>query len=91
MMEDELVQLCGNLHLSVEEETGVTLRPTMIEEIGRERDLLLAGGLVVGKMINKEAFKRMMVLVWGLTDSVGFHEVGENLYIIQFKKRVDLK
>jgi hypothetical protein len=51
----------------------------------------LVGGLVVEKAINKEAFCRTMTAVWRLIEAVGFHEVGENLYIIQFKKRADLK
>lgn len=90
-MEDVLAQMCGKLNLSEEKEIGVTLSPTVIAETGREHDLCLVGGLVVGKVINKEVFWRTMMAVWGLTEFVGFHEVGEILFIIQFKKRADMK
>jgi hypothetical protein len=44
----------------------------------------------VENLINKEAFRKMMALVWGLPDSMIFHEVGENLFIRKFKTRKDL-
>lgn len=46
---------------------------------------------MVEKAINKEAFRRTLTAVWGLIEAVGFHEIGDKLHIIQFKKRADLK
>jgi len=49
--------------------------------------LCLVGGLCVEKLINNEAFKRTMASIWGLTDSMSFHEVGDQLFVIEFTKK----
>lgn len=89
-MAEELSLMCGNLSLSEEEEIGVTLQAQEVAEIGKEGELCLVGGLIVEKPFNREAFKKTMASVWGLVDSVVFHEVGDSLFIIKFRKISDL-
>lgn len=89
-MAEDLALWCGNLSLSTEEESGVTLCASEIEEIGRAGELCLMGGLVAEKSFNKEAFRATMAAVWGLRDAVSFHEVGDKIFIIKFRSKKDL-
>lgn len=60
-----------------------------MDDIGKEGELCLVGGIIAEKPINKEAFRKTMASVWGLLETVQFHEVGDGLYIIKFKKMED--
>jgi hypothetical protein len=82
-----MARLCGNLSLTTEEHQGVSLSVKTIETIAKKGSLCLVGGLCVEKLINNEAFKRTMASIWGLTDSMSFHEVGDQLFVIEFTKK----
>lgn len=83
-MDEEITRRWGNLSLSKEEHQGVTLPALKQVEIRRNGALCLVGRLIVERQVNKETFHNTMKQLWGLQNSVVFHEVGDNLYIIEF-------
>ena len=62
-MADELVKMCGNLHLTEEEEKGVTLCSSEIDVIRGKSEFCLVGGLIAEKPVNNEAFRKTMAAV----------------------------
>lgn len=54
ILAEEIIQMCGNISLSAEEEHGVTLPSMELEEIGKEGHLCLLGGFYVEKLINED-------------------------------------
>lgn len=89
-MEEEISHLWGNLSLSEDEQLGVTIPKSDFSVSGDEDSFCLVGRLLVEKHYSKEAFHSTMASVWGLIDSVTFHEVGNDaLYIMQFTRKQD--
>lgn len=90
-MSEEILEKWGNLRLTEVEQIEVQIDISMNEVVSRCGRLCLIGLIVVDKLINREAFKAIMLKVWKPRGRVQFKGVGDNLFLIEFQNVHDME
>lgn len=89
MIDEDLEALWRKLQLTEEEEEGVIMPKEIFYESPIWSPNCLLGSLLTKKGFNREAFKSTMEKVWRETPLKRITEVGENLFLFQFRSADD--
>lgn len=80
-MTEEIIEKCGNLKFTDEEQTEVELALSVEDVIHKRGKLCLIGHFSI------QAFKTTMLSIWKPQGRVIFRDVRTNLFIVEFQKQ----
>lgn len=88
-MDNNMENLCECLKMTELKKEKIIMELSSIGEVVDRGKTCLLIKLLTKKHFNKEAFKATMKIVWRLTKSVCFHEMGAGLMLAEFENLND--
>ncbi|XP_042952250.1 uncharacterized protein LOC122289336 [Carya illinoinensis] len=88
-MEEDLAKLWNKLSLTKEERYELVITEQDVQVTTEKRKLCLVRKFIADKRVNRDAFKSTM-MKWKATTSIRIFDVGENLFLFEFKSDKDM-
>ncbi|TXG73278.1 hypothetical protein EZV62_001857 [Acer yangbiense] len=85
----EISQLCEGLSLADEDEAVREIAEEDIQDGAEDVDKCLVGRVLLGKKVNRDAFKGLIVQIWSPFGQVEVELVGENTFMFYFINKED--
>lgn len=80
-----------NFKLTDEEKSALLQAQPILEEICSREKLSLLKLVVTERVVNNEALRSTMLVVWKLIGKADFKEVGHNLFLIEFFETLNIQ
>lgn len=90
-MDEKMLKSYKKFILTKAKKKGIMAEKEIHVKISKHKTLYLLAFVIVEKSINKDFFRATIQNLWKLQGKVDFTEVGNNLFIVEFKEASDLK
>ncbi|KAL5789446.1 hypothetical protein ACOSQ2_004334 [Xanthoceras sorbifolium] len=90
MDSDEIATLCESLSLSDDDGPVLQIGGDKQKEGIRDVNHCLVGKVLSRKRVNRDAFKAIIIQIWGTMGFVEVEAVGDNVFVFFFRKIEDL-
>ncbi|KAK3218313.1 hypothetical protein Dsin_012283 [Dipteronia sinensis] len=89
MNADDIVALCASMSLKEIEGPVTSLKDDLKDDGLKKLSLSLVGKVLANKLINREAFRRVLLRIWKVIEGITIEVGSENTFMFQFQNLED--